>query len=213
MNTSIAVKSLLGVVALALPLVASAESNVSAGAAVIAHVDFQVNIPKILYLRVGTGSSYSTGSLIAGPAIDLITFSPAASTVGTGTVINGVGGDLTGGVETAAVISTVGSATLTATEAAAGLIDGVAGDPAIPFTQITITQPTAPITTGYTTLLAPVFNATGGSTPVPLTASNKVVTADGQWKFSYANSVTVPGGTYGGANVNNGRVTYTLTSP
>lgn len=211
MNTSIAVKSLLGVAALALPLMASAESSVSAGAAVTAHVDFQINIPKILYLRVGTGSSYSTGVLAnanGAANIDLITFSPSANQVGTGTVIPGVGGDLAGGIETAAVVSTVGGITLSATESAAGISDGAGNF--IPFTQIAVTQPTAPITTGYTVLTSPVLNATGGSTNVAL--PGKVVTADGQWKFSYTNSVSAPGGTYGGV-ANTGRVTYTLTSP
>ena len=43
---------------------AFAESNLQTGAATAApgakaHVDFTIKIPKILYLRVGTGSSYT----------------------------------------------------------------------------------------------------------------------------------------------------------
>ncbi len=61
MKTSIALKTVLGAASLALPLMAFAESNVQTGAATAApgataHVDFSIVIPKILYLRVGTGS-------------------------------------------------------------------------------------------------------------------------------------------------------------
>src|SRR5580693_76723 len=109
MKTSIALKSLLGAGALALPLMAFAESNVQTGAATAApgataHVDFSIVIPKILYLRVGTGSKYTTGVLSSNAAVDLITFSPTAAQVGNGTAVAGTGGDLTGGVETAAIV-------------------------------------------------------------------------------------------------------------
>ncbi len=82
MKTSNALKALLGAASLALPLTVSAESNVQSGAGTLnatAHVDFEIVIPQILYLRVGTGSSYTTGALTSNPAIDLITFSPTAA--------------------------------------------------------------------------------------------------------------------------------------
>ena len=128
MKTSIALKTLLGAASLALPLVAFAESNVQTGAATAApgataHVNFSIVIPKILYLRVGTGSSYTTGALSSNPAVDLITFSPTAAQVGNGTAVAGTGGDLTGGVETAAVVSNSGNVTLNAT-ATGALSDG-----------------------------------------------------------------------------------------
>ena len=83
MKTSFALKSLMGAGALMLPLMALAESNVQTGAATAApgataHVDFTIVIPKILYLRVGAGSAYSTGALSSVNTIDLITFTPAA---------------------------------------------------------------------------------------------------------------------------------------
>ena len=101
MKTSTALKTLLGAGALTLPLMVFAESNVQTGAATAApgataHVDFTIVIPKILYLRVGNGSSYSTGALTSVNTIDLITFSPAPGTVGNGTPVAGTGGDLTG---------------------------------------------------------------------------------------------------------------------
>jgi hypothetical protein len=173
-------------------------------------VNFQINIPQTLYLRVGSGSVYP-GTLATVNTTDLLQFSPAVGSVGNGTAVAGTGGDLTGGVETAAVLSNgANTVSLSATEAAAGLSDGN-GD-FIPFTQITTTA--AANTAGYTLLQPPLLNAAGGSTSITLTPNaSKVVQADAKWTFSYANSVTPPGGTYGGVGVNNSLVTYTATMP
>ncbi len=212
MKTAIALKTLLGAASLALPLVAFAESNVQTGAATAApgataHVDFSIVIPKILYLRVGTGSTYTTGALTSNPAIDLITFSPTAAQVGNGTAIAGTGGDLAGGIETAAVVSNSGNVTLNAT--ANGALSDGNGD-SIPYSQITTVATT--LTSG-TALPAPVLtNATSAN--VVLTApATKVIVQDAKWTFSYANTASVPTGTYGGINVNNSRVVYTATMP
>ena len=93
-------------------------------------------------------------------ATDLITFSPAAGTVGNGTAVAGAGGDLAGGVETAAIVSNGGNVTLVAT-ATGALSDGT-GD-SIPFTQIT----TAAAADFRATLLpAPVLtDATSATVP------------------------------------------------
>jgi hypothetical protein len=212
MKTSVALKTLLGAATLALPLAAFAESNVQTGASTAApgataHVDFSIVIPKILYLRVGTGSSYSTGALTSNGAIDLITFSPTAAQVGSGSAIAGTGGDLTGGVETAAVVSNSGNVTLNAT--ATGALSNGNGD-SIPFTQITTTASTL---TSATALAAPTL-ANGTSNNIVLTApASKVIVQDAKWTFAYANAAMVPTGTYGGINTNNGRVTYTATMP
>jgi hypothetical protein len=212
MKTSIALKSLLGVAALTLPLMAFAESNVQTGAATnspgaTAHLDFSVVIPKILYLRVGTGSTYSSGALTSVSTVDLITFSPTAGTVGNGTAVAGTGGDLTGGVETAAIVSNSGNVTLNAT--ASGALSDGNGD-SIPFTQITTAATTL---TSTTALPAPVLS-NGVSSNVVLTApATKLITQDAKWTFSFANAANVPAGTYGGVNVNNSRVIYTATMP
>jgi hypothetical protein len=212
MKISIALKTLLGTASLALPLVAFSESNVQTGAATAApgataHVDFSIVIPKMLYLRVGTGSSYTTGALTSNPAVDLITFTPTAAQVGNGTAVAGTGGDLTGGVETAAIVSNSGNVTLNATSSGA-LGDGN-GD-SISFSQITTTAATL---TSATALPAPTLtNATSAN--VVLTApGTKVITQDAKWTFAYANTAVVPTGTYGGVNLNNSRVTYTATMP
>jgi|HubBroStandDraft_1064217.scaffolds.fasta_scaffold00023_93 hypothetical protein len=213
MRSPIVTKAVLVSAAVALPLIASAASTYSSGAGALtatATVNFQINIPQTLYLRVGSGSAYP-GTLATVNTTDLLQFSPALGSVGNGTAVAGTGGDLNNGVETAAVLSNgSGNVSLVATEAAAGLTDGN-GD-FIPFTQITTTA--AVNTAGYTLLQPPVLNGTGGSTTITLTRNaSGVVQADAKWTFSYANSVTPPGGTYGGVGVNNSLVTYTATMP
>ena len=123
---------MLAAASLVLPLMAFAESNLQTGAATAApgakaHVDFTIKIPKILYLRVGTGSSYTTGVLKSNPAVDLITFSPTAAQLGNGSAVAGSGGNLAGGVETAAIVSNSGNVTLHAT-ASGALGDGAGKD-------------------------------------------------------------------------------------
>jgi hypothetical protein len=212
MKISIAMKSLLGAGALMLPFLAHSESNVQTGAATAspgatAHLDFSIVIPKILYLRVGTGSTYATGALTSVNTIDLITFSPAAGTVGNGTAVAGTGGDLTGGVETAAIVSNSGNVTLNAT--ASGALSDGNGD-SIPFTQITTAATTL---TSTTQLPAPVLS-NGTSSNVVLTApATKLIVQDAKWTYSYANAANVPAGTYGGVNVNNSSVIYPATMP
>ena len=212
MKTAFALKTLLGTAALALPLVALPESNVQTGAATAspgatAHVDFSIVIPKILYLRVGTGSSYTTGALTSNPAVDLITFSPTAAQVGNGTAVAGTGGDLSGGVETAAIVSNSGNVTLNAT--ANGALGNGNGD-SISFSQITTTASTL---TSATALPAPVLSNSTSANVVLTAPAAKVISQDAKWTFAYANTSVVPQGTYGGVNANNGRVVYTATMP
>ncbi|MBV9696496.1 MAG: hypothetical protein JO005_06155 [Gammaproteobacteria bacterium] len=212
MKISVAIKSLLGVAALAVPLLAHAESNVQTGAATAtpgatAHVDFQITIPKVLYLRVGTGSSYTTGALASVGTVDLIQFAPSAAVVGNGTAVAGTGGDQTNGVETAAVVSNSGNVTLNAT--ATGALSNGAGD-SINFSQITTTASTL---TTATALPAPVLG-NGASANVVITApATHVINQDAKWTYAYANTTTPTAGIYGGVNTNNGRVVYTATMP
>ncbi len=65
MKISTALKTFLGTAALALPLVALADSTVQTGAGPphgVGDGEFSMVIPQILYLRVGTGSAYTTGA-------------------------------------------------------------------------------------------------------------------------------------------------------
>ena len=188
--------------ALGLPLVASAESAFTTGTGTpltaSAKVDFTIIIPKFISLRVGT----------TGAPIDLITFTVPAASVGAGGAgIAGTGGDLTGGVVTAKVLGNNGQVTLTST--ATGALSNGAGD-SIAFTQITTA---ASVLTSATALPAPVLsNGTSAGVLATLTGA-KITNQDAQWTYNYTNSAVVAAGTYGGVNVNNGRVTYTASMP
>jgi hypothetical protein len=211
MKTSIALKTVLGAASLALPLMAFAESNFQTGAGALtatAHVDFQITIPKILYFRVGTGTSYTTGVLSpSNGTVDLITFSPAAAAVGNGTAIAGVGGDLLTGIETAAIVSNSGNVTLNATTTT---LTDAAGD-VIPNVQISAASST--LTSATALPIVPlVNNGTGANVVIPAPAT-KVIVQDAKWTYTYLNTVTPPAGTYGGVNIQGGRVLYTATMP
>ncbi len=195
---------------------ASAESNIVTGAATsspgaVARVDFTIVIPKILFLRVGSGSAYwAAGSTLANDAtINLITFQPGSGVLGNGTAVaaTAASGDLTNGAVTAAVVSNSGNVTLNAT--AGGALGNGSGD-SINYSEITTTTATL---NSATALPAPTLtNATSAN--VVLTApASKIIKQDARWTYAYANTTIPPAGTYGGVNVNNGRIVYTATMP
>jgi hypothetical protein len=215
MRTSLIVKGLLAAAALA-PMLASAESNVQTGAGALtatAHVDFQITIPKFLFLRVGTGTGTALGGGFATlGTVDLITWAPTPAQVGSG-ALAGTGGELGGGVETAVVVGNSGNVTFSG--ATLGALGDGAGD-TISYTKICVAS--AANTTG-TVLTHPgaggaCNNLTDGATTTStLTAVAKIVQQDAKWTYSYANNTSPPAGTYGGINTNNGRVTYTASVP
>src|SRR5258708_21843781 len=179
----------------------------TAPAGATAHVDFSIVIPKILYLRGGTGSAYTSGTLTSANTIDLITFSPAAGTVGNGTPVAGTGGDLTGGVETAAIVSNSGNVTLNAT--ASGALSDGNGD-TIPFTHITTAATTL---SSSTQLPAPVLT-NGTSSNVVLTApATKLIVEEAKWTYSYAKAANAPAGTSARVTANNTPLPYTAPLP
>jgi hypothetical protein len=212
MRTSVFIKSVLAAAAVAAPMLATAESNLQTGAGALtatAHVDFQITIPKFLFVRVGAGTGTATGGWASSPAgtqIDLITWAPTPAQVGTGS-LPGTGGDLGGGVETAVVVGNSGNVTFQSTTTAA-LSDG-AGD-TIGYSNITVTPAAG---TTPTMLLPPLLVDTGGTTTTTLTAVGKIVQQDAKWTYAYKNTATPPAGTYGGVNTNGGRVTYTASAP
>ncbi len=209
MRTSVFIKSVLAAAAVAAPMLATAESNFQNGAGALtatAHVDFQITIPKFLFLRVGTGTGTAAGGYATLATIDPITWAPTPAQVGTGSLA-GTGGDLATGTETAVVVANNGNVTLSSTTAGA-MNDGAAGDT---ISYSTITTTASHNTTG-TTLLAPAL-ADAATTTITLTAVGKIVQQDAKWAYTYANATTPPAGTYGGVGVNNGRVTYTASVP
>jgi len=213
MRISTVIKTLLAATAVA-PMLAHAESTTTTGAGalnVTAHVDFQITIPKLVFLRVGTG----TGALVGGgyannATVDQITWAPTPATVGTG-VMAGTGGDLTGGVETAAVYANGnGNVTLSCTTTGP-LNDGAAGDT---ISYSTITTATATLTSAVALPVCPLADTTTNSVVIAPVA--KVVSRDAKWTYTYSNATIPPAGTYGGggaANTGAGRVTYTAAIP
>jgi hypothetical protein len=182
------VKTLLAIAALGSAVAAHAESNIASGTAAnltaSARLNFNVVIPRVLYLRVGTGTDFTPN-----PTIDTVTFSPAAGNVGTGTAVAG-----TPATVAVRVLSTGGSITLGATGSGLGLT--AAGLPVIPWTQITggSDNPTFPL-------------PTIGGAASSIAAIGGVVSQTANWNFNYGNTATLPGGTYAGV------VTYTATLP
>jgi hypothetical protein len=194
------------------PLVCSAESNIqtTSGQTAVARVDFTITVPKFLFLRVGTGSSYTTGVYTAGGSPDPITWTLTTANVGTGS-LTGSGGDIGPGTETAALICNSGNS-VTFTSTTTGPLTDTTAD-TIDYANITV-APVA-LTAGYT-LLTPPALVNGATTTTSVSGAGHVVKADAKWTFSYANSTVPAGGVYGGggaANTGNGRVTYTATMP
>ena len=166
-----------------------------------ARVDFRINIPRILFLQVGTGTLFGNNA-----AVDLIEFSVPAADVGNGTAVaaTSASGDLGNGVVTARVRGNGGNVGLTATTGGA-LSNGAGGT--ISFGQITTTSNNA-------SFGAPVLVDGAASGTVTVAANGLgIVNQDAQWTYAYENDNVVPGGTYGGVSLNNGRVTYTASLP
>jgi hypothetical protein len=194
--------------ALAAPLFAHAESAVNTGAGspitASARLDFQITIPRVLFLQVGTGTN-----MAANATINQIAFSVPAANVGDGVAVaaTALSGDLGNGTVTAKVIGNNGTITFTSTTT--GALGNGAGD-TISFADIvtTVASNTTP-----TSLAHPAL-ADAATTTVTLTpASGKVINRDAKWTYTYANTSVAAPGTYGGVNTNNSRVTYTASMP
>jgi hypothetical protein len=195
-------------------MLCNAESNIQtvSGQTATAHVDFQITVPKFLFLRVGSGSPYTTGAglFTANNTVDQITWTLTTANVGTGS-LTGTGGDtLPAGTETAALVCNSGNAVTFTSTTTGALLDTTADS-------ISYTTITAAATAGsFATLLNPPALIDGGTTTTTVNGAGHVVKADAKWTFSYANSGVPAGGVYGGGgagNTGNGRVTYTATMP
>ncbi len=202
---------------LATPLLSHAESNFVSGAAATtasAKLDFSIVIPKVLYIRVGTGTDAANNT-----TVDLINFTVPAANLGDATVVNAdaASGDLTNGAVTVRIYGNGGNISLNSATTGP-MTTGTAGEE-VSWSRVTVTPAAlASTTAGFTNgaITHPAFNtgATGGAgTATTLTATNKVVRQEGKWTFAYANQDVVAAGTYGGTAAKNGRVTYTVAQP
>lgn len=178
--------------AVALPMAAQAESNVTSAPSgtmsATARVNFSVLIPRFIFLQVGTGTL-----LAANATIDTIAFTPAVAVVGNGTPVAATlaSGNLGSGSVTVRIIGNAGNVTLGAT----GPANLVSGSDTIPWTQISTA-----ITGGAT---HPTINGANAT----FTAASGVVNINGTWVYSYLNTITPAAGTY------TGQVLYTATTP
>jgi hypothetical protein len=194
--------------AVAAPLFANAESQFTTGAGTpitaSAHLDFQIIIPKVLFLQVGTGTANATNA-----TINQIAFTVPAVNVGDSSVISAsaLSGDLGNGQVTARVIGNNG--TITFTSATLGPLTNATGD-TISYSQIA----TSVLANTSLVALAHPALVDGATSTVTLTpAAGKVMNRDAKWTFTYLNQNVVAPGTYGGVNANNSRVTYTASMP
>lgn len=194
MKKSIFLKSAIAL-ALAAPLLASAESQLTIGAgAAAARLDFRVVIPRVLFLAVGTGSA----ALATNINVDTVTFDYTANPADVGAGAAAVAGSITGNVVPVRALGNNGVIALASTNT--GALTNVAGD-TIPWSQITATS------SDTTNFASPA--PTGASVNLGVTAG-KITNRTANWTFNYANAAVVAPGTYG---TTNGRVTYTATMP
>jgi hypothetical protein len=174
--------------ALATPLLASAESDLTIGAgAAEAKLNFRVIIPRVLFLAVGTGST----GFADNTTVDTLTFdystAAAAATLGNSTPSSAQNVNVR-------VLGNNGQIAIAATGSGTGLVNGT---DEIPWSEITATSSDA------TNFNVP---AVGGSAN-PVLNGTKVTSRTATWNYAYANTTTPAAGTY------TGTVTYTATMP
>lgn len=201
--------TLFAVAAIATPMLANAESSTQTGAGALtatARLDFVVTIPKVLFLRVGTGGLFGAAANVT---IDSINFNVPFANVGDGTVVAATAGsgDLGNGAVTALLRSNAGVVTLTANTTGA-LTDATADT--IPWSEIAIANSNL-VTPAFANTFPhlaslPLTGASANFAPAPVA---KVTNVGSTWTFSYKNTTTYPAGTYGPTA--NGRVTYTAS--
>ncbi len=187
-------KQLLALAVVGAAMSAQAESNINSGAApglsTTARLNFSVIIPRIIFLRVGTGTNFAVNT-----AVDTVTFTVPDADVGTGTDIAGV--TVPAGGVVARVLGNGGNVSFSANGTSGGLTN--TGLTPIPWTQI------APSAVGALPHPA-IGNGVSGAIST-LTATLGVVDQTATWNFNYLNDVIKGAGTY------NGTVTYTAALP
>ena len=220
----------VGACALALALPTQADQQrISAGLGWIfgapisasASLNFAVNIDKFIFLRVGTGGSFTGAESGTGPAangtIDTVSFTtsasipavPTAATNGVNKPVNWSGGAPTFTASAPVVLpvevrSNAGQVRITG-QATTPLSSG---SNTIPMTAISITSSSAQFP-------APVVPATGVSPAVNVAVGGAGTTAaptlltyrTANWTFTYTPSAATPAGVY------NGQITFTASAP
>lgn len=158
-------------------------------------LNHQIVYPRFLRFRVGAPAAVSLVNC------DL---SAQATVLGNGTDLACAGGDAGGGVSNVEVKSNAGQVNVRVTTAGALL----SGANSLPFSEIKTASNSG-------SLPAPVLPAAGGTSANVAVLLNAGVVTDraATWTYTFDNTTVYASGTYGGVNVNNGRVTYTASAP
>ena len=187
------VQQALALTALSLALTAQAESDINSGAAAglnaATRLDFRVAVPRMIFLRIGSGVNFADNA-----TINRVTFAVTPANVGSGVAVLGVP---SAGAVQARVLSNGGNVSFTAR----GVLGGLASGPRrVAWSQI------VPLASGGALPHPAIGNGVAGvaSALVPVSG---VVNQTAVFSFNYANSSPVASGTY------NGRVTYTAALP
>jgi hypothetical protein len=179
---------------------AHAESDINtgttAGLSAAAKLDFRVIVPKVIFLRVGTGTDFADA--LNGANIDRVDFTVSSAALVANTVVAGASGQGPYGVGVR-VLGNGGNVSLTANGTSGGLTNGTQ---TIPWTQIASTSSNA------AGLPHPAIgNGVAGAISTLTAPASGVVSQSATWTFDYTNSSVVAAGTY------NGQVVYTAALP
>jgi hypothetical protein len=178
---------------------ARAESDLNTGTAAglgaSAKLDFRVTIPRMIFLRVGTGVNFADA--LSGANIDRVDFNLTPADIASATAVAGAAGQ--GPYPVAVrVLSNGGNISFTASGTAGGLTNGVQ---TVPWSQIT------PTSSNAAGLPHPAIGNGVAGAVTNLSATANVVNQSANWTFSYNNTTAMAAGTY------NGQITYTAALP
>lgn len=183
----------LALASLSLALSAQAESDINSGAApglnAAARLDFRLTVPRMIFLRIGTGTNFADNA-----TINRVTFTVTPANVGSGIAVLGVP---SAGAIQARVLSNGGNVTFTARGVLGGLASGAR---LIPWSQV------VPSALGGALPHPAIGNGVAGAAS-DLVPVGGVVNQIATYTFNYANGTPMASGTY------NGRVTYTAALP
>jgi hypothetical protein len=185
----------LAALLLATPLLACAESQLTVGTgSAAAKLNFQIVIPRVLFLGVGTGSATP---LATNTTVDTVTFDYTTNPLAVGT--GAAAATVTGAAVPVRVFGNNGVVQIGVTNPA-NLSNGATPTPdTIAFTAITVTSSDA------TNLNAPAMG--GAAVNAVVSSGTKVTARNATWTYAYANTAQAAAGTY------TGQVTYTATMP
>lgn len=191
MKKSVFLKSALAL-ALVIPLLASAESQLRVGAGnAVAHLNFKVIIPQVLFLAVGTGNALPVAN---NGTIDTLTFDYTTTPAEIGSGTDSAAQDVN-----VRVLGNYGQIEVAATSSTTGLVSDLVPADIIPWSEILASS------SDSTNFDVP---AVGSSANPTLSVSGGKVTARvATWSYRYSNTNVVAEGQY------DGQVTYTASIP